>query len=182
MKNGSESFAGFEKQTIALCNSKGLDLYYTFDYSQLGLLAVVKEGDEMYNGFEIATDDFSNFDLNKITEKAVEEAVSLIGNDSVDSGTYDIVLSNKMMATLLSTFFSIFSAEDAQKGLSLLNGKEGETIASRRVGGCHLRIEKGVQEWLIIVHALQTVSLMRLPCIGTEMVCRGLLHFNGVCL
>ena len=131
--DGSESFAGFEKQTIALCNSKGLDLSYTFDYSQLGLLAVVKEGDEMYNGFEIATDDFSNFDLDKVTEKAVEEAVSLIGNDSVDSGTYDIVLSNKMMATLLSTFFSIFSAEDAQKGLSLLNGKEGETIASELV-------------------------------------------------
>ena len=34
------------------------------------------------------------------------------------------------MATLLMTYASVFSAEAAQKGMSLLNGKEGEKIAA----------------------------------------------------
>ena len=34
------------------------------------------------------------------------------------------------MATLLMTYSSVFSAEAAQKGMSLLNGKEGEKIAA----------------------------------------------------
>lgn len=128
--DSSQSFAGFGKDTIALCNSRGLDLSYSYDYSSIGSFAVVKEGEEMYDGMEIKADDFTRFDLDDIPKKAVEEAISLIGNDSVDSGIYDIVFSNKMMATLLGTFFPVFSADNAQKGLSLLNGKEGEIIAS----------------------------------------------------
>lgn len=38
-----------------------------------------------------------------------------------------------MTATLLSTFFSAFSGVDAQRGLSLWGGKEGETVAAPMV-------------------------------------------------
>ena len=34
------------------------------------------------------------------------------------------------MSMLLNTYSSVFSAEEAQKGLSLLKGKEGEKIAA----------------------------------------------------
>ncbi len=60
----------------------------------------------------------------------MEDAVSGIGACSVASGSYTVVFSNKTMATLLQTFSSVFSAESAQKGLSLLKGKEGEKIAA----------------------------------------------------
>ena len=56
-----------------------------------------------------------------------------IGKESVASGIYDIVLSKEMAATLLATFSNIFSADAAQRGLSLLAGKEGTEIANELV-------------------------------------------------
>ena len=131
--DGSQVMAGFCREKVALCNSKGLDLAYEYDYSQVGGMALIKEGEEMYDGFCIKTNDFTKFDLDQIAEDVVEEAVSLIGYESVDSGVYDIVLSNKMMAVFLSTFSNVFSAEYAQKGLSLFAGKEGQEVASKLV-------------------------------------------------
>ncbi|MBR2036300.1 MAG: TldD/PmbA family protein, partial [Lachnospiraceae bacterium] len=55
------------------------------------------------------------------------------GKESVASGIYDIVLSKEMAATLLATFSNIFSADAAQRGLSLLAGKEGTEIANELV-------------------------------------------------
>ena len=44
-----------------------------------------------------------------------------------------VALSPDAAADLLQTFSSVFSAEYAQKGLSLLNGREGEVIAAECV-------------------------------------------------
>ena len=131
--DGSQTFTGYGRQRIALYNSKGLDLEHACDYSQMGAVAVVKDGEDMFNSYCVKTDDFTKFDMDDIAAKAVEDAVAQIGKDSVDSGVYNIVLSNKMMATMLRTFFEVFSAEQAQRGLSLLADKEGEAIASERV-------------------------------------------------
>ena len=128
--DGSQAFFGFGKETVALMNSKGLDLSYSCDYSEYGAVAVIKEGDEMFNSFAIKAGDFKEMDTDTLAKKVVQEAVDSIGQESVPSGTYNIVFSNKMMASMLETFFGIFSAENAQRGLSLLNGKEGEVIAS----------------------------------------------------
>lgn len=128
--DGSQAFFGFGKETVALCNSKGLDLSYSSDYSEYGAVAVIKEGEEMFNAFSVKACDFRDADTDVLAGKVVQEAVDSIGHESVPSGTYNIVFSNKMMASMLQTFFSIFSAENAQRGLSLLNGKEGEIIAS----------------------------------------------------
>lgn len=41
-----------------------------------------------------------------------------------------VIFRNDCMPSLLGAFCGIFSAEAAQKGLSLLNGREGEKIAA----------------------------------------------------
>ncbi len=51
----------------------------------------------------------------------------------VPSGTYRALIDAKCMPDLLGVFSGIFSAESAQKGMSLLAGKEGEIIASEAV-------------------------------------------------
>ena len=128
--DGSQAFYGFGKETVALCNSKGLDLSYSYDYSEYGAVAVIKDGDEMYNAFEVKAGDFKDADGESLAKRVVSDAIDAIGQESVDSGIYNIVFSNKMMASMLQTFFGIFSAENAQRGLSLLNDKVGEAIAS----------------------------------------------------
>ena len=131
--DGSQAFYGFGKEMVALCNSKGLDLSYSYDYSEYGAVAVIKEGEAMFDAFEVKAGDFKEADGEALAKRVVTEAIASIGEESVTSGVYNIVFSNKMMASMLSTFLGIFSAENAQRGLSLLNDKVGEMIASEEV-------------------------------------------------
>ncbi|MDR0958684.1 MAG: TldD/PmbA family protein [Clostridiales bacterium] len=70
------------------------------------------------------------FEAEKFGEEAAERAISYLGAKSVKSGRYKVVLDETVAGDFLSTFFSVFSAKNAQKGFSLLAGKLGETVAS----------------------------------------------------
>ena len=124
---------GYGKVKVALCNSKGLDLSHSYNYSQLAAVVSVKEREEVYNGYKVVTDDFNNFNVDLLAQETVDKVVKTIGADTVESGIYDLIFSSEMMATMLSTFFTAFSADAARRGLSLLKGKEGEQIASANV-------------------------------------------------
>ena len=128
--DGTQAVAGFGSFEKAIFNSNGLDLSDngTFDYSYA--MAIVSDGKEMYNGMEVKSGKMADFNKTDIAKEAVKDALSTIGYTSVDSGAYTVVFSNKVMASLLSVYSSIFSAEAAQKGLSLLKDKEGEIVAS----------------------------------------------------
>lgn len=128
--DGFQTFGSFDRSSITICNSKGLDLQYSDAYSQFGCEAVAKDGENMYNGFVMKAVDYAKLDEDAIVKEAVDDAIEQIGQESVNSGTYNIVLSGKMVASLLGVYFSIFTGESTQRGLSLLAGKEGEMIAS----------------------------------------------------
>lgn len=128
--DGCQAFGYFSRDSITLCNSKGLDLQYGTAYSTLGCEAAIKDGEDMYTSFSIKALDFATLDEDAIVKEAVEDAIAQIGQESVSSGTYTIVLPGKMVASLLGVYFSIFTGESTQRGMSLLKGKEGEVIAS----------------------------------------------------
>lgn len=128
--DGTQAYAGFAESKSALYNSNGLDLEDSASFAYTYGMAVVAEGEERYDGMDIASGSFTSFDVEKIAGEAVKDAVDTIGAESVPSGKYPVVFSNKVMASMLTTYSSVFSAEAAQKGLSLLKGKEGEKIAS----------------------------------------------------
>ena len=69
----------------------------------------------------------------QIAGDAIADALSKVNAGRMKSGVYPVVIKNGAMADLLSTFSGVFSADNAQKGLSLLAGREGETIASAAV-------------------------------------------------
>ncbi|MCM1057399.1 MAG: TldD/PmbA family protein [Firmicutes bacterium] len=128
--DGTQSIVAYGRSTYALCNSKGLDLEDKAAYTLCMGLALVHDGGEMYDGSEDKDGNLADFDLKEIAGKAVEDAVSAIGADSVPSGKYNVVFMGRAFAQLLSTYDSVFSAEAAQKGMSLLKDKEGEKIAA----------------------------------------------------
>jgi len=131
--DGTQAFSGYVKLRYALYNSNGLDLEDKAAYASCVGMALASDGREMYNGSKLKHGRLEEIDLKEVAGKAVEKAVSTIGADSVASGKYTVVFSNEVMATLLSTYSSVFSAEQAQKGLSLLQGKEGEMIAADNI-------------------------------------------------
>lgn len=128
--DGSQAMGYFGRAEITLCNSKGLDLHYHDAYSLFGCYASIKDGADMYDGYKMIEVDYAKLDEDALVKEAVEEAIEQIGQESVNSGTYTIALSGKMVASLLGVYFSIFTGENVQRGLSLLAGKEGELIAS----------------------------------------------------
>lgn len=128
--DGTQAIAGYGSVERAIYNSNGLDLTDGSSFDYCYGFAIVSDGKEMYTGMEIASGKLADFDKVEVAKEAVKDATDTIGYTSVPSGQYTVVFSNKVMSSLLSTYSSVFSAESAQKGLSLLKDKEGEVIAS----------------------------------------------------
>ena len=122
-----------EKSVTAIVNSKGLDLYHEISVAGLVVAAVVTNGQEMANDYQIKLGALAKIDTDKLTKKAAEGALRKLGGEVAPTGQYPVVFDSEAMSDLLQTFSSIFSSEAAQKGLSKLAGKEGEMIASELV-------------------------------------------------
>ena len=120
--------------TVRLVNSYGLRLKTETPPGgavAAGIWLVGKDGDSTATGGEFAAGHlFRELDPEKIGRKAAEETLAKLHAAPVDSGVYRAVIRRDAMRSLLSTFSGIFSAENAQKKMSLLEGREGEQIAA----------------------------------------------------
>lgn len=113
-----------------LVNSKGLVLEDRSNMAYGYISVKVKDGDDIKTADRyVLSNDFTVFNVSELAKEAVDEAISMIGAKSVESGDYEIVLRNDVAASFIDSFEGIFSAEAVQKDLSLLKGKLGEQIA-----------------------------------------------------
>ena len=119
-----------ESSQVAIYNSKGLDLIHTNKVSGLVVAAVVSDGKEMSDSFEIKLGKLDTIDTDALTRKAVADAKIKMGGEPPKSGAMPVIFNTDAMCSLLGVFSSIFSSESAQKGLSRLAGKEGEIVAA----------------------------------------------------
>lgn len=118
-------------RTVVNGEKKSLDLLSRDNMAVCYVNATAKEGDKVSTGYGFkVTRDFDELNAEEIAREAVDEALFMLGAAPVPSGNYRAIIHAKCMPDLLGVFSGIFSAESAQKGLSLLAGKEGEEIAS----------------------------------------------------
>ena len=114
-----------------IANSYGLNLSFRDNLAVAVASALAKEGDRVSTGTGFAISrDFEALSVEKIAGEAVEEALVMLHAAPVPSGTYRAIIHSRCMPDLLGVFSDVFSAENAQKGMSLLAGKEGEVIAA----------------------------------------------------
>ena len=116
-----------------LVNSRGVDLSWEASVDAVYMSAVVADGEETNDDYDIKAGDPAGMDLKAMAEKAAAKAAAMLGAGVAPTGSWPVIFSSEAMCSLLSTFASAFSAENARKGLSPLKGKEGETIASQLV-------------------------------------------------
>ena len=117
-----------------IANTYGLDLSQRDNMIMAYMSVVAKEGDRVSTGSGFSYGrDFAALNADKIAAEAVEEALFYLNAAPVPSGTYRVIFDRRCMPDLLSTFGGIFSADAAQKGMSLLAGREGEMIAAECV-------------------------------------------------
>lgn len=131
--DGTATQALWERDRIAIVNSRGLDLHYENTVSGLAAQAVVRQGEEMTNAYELKLGDLAQLDKQALADRAVGKARAKLGGDAAPTGVWPVVFAPEAMASLLATFSPIFSSDQAQKGLSRLAGQEGERIASDAV-------------------------------------------------
>lgn len=124
------TYKDFENEKT-LCNTKGLNKAEKSNIAIAYLSAVVKDDTEIQNALAFKMgQNFREFDAKSLAKKAVDRAISYLGARPVPSKNYTILLENMAAADLLETFVGIFSAENVQKGRSLLKEKLGEAIGS----------------------------------------------------
>ena len=121
-------------ETFALRNSLGLDRAHQSNMIYAYTSVVAKEGERTATGMQLLWGyGLEDVPADRIAGEAIEDALSKVNAGRLKSGTYPVVIRNGAMADLLTTFSGVFSADNAQKGLSLLSGREGEKIASEAV-------------------------------------------------
>lgn len=117
-----------------IINSKGLDLAFKSNVIFGVVEAVVKDGERMRANYEFkAARSLEEIVTKELAKEAVEGALLYCGAKTVKSGKYRIALKNSAAASILRTFSGVFSAENAQQGMSLLKDKQGEFIGSEKV-------------------------------------------------
>lgn len=120
----------FEKERI-IVNSKGVRLKDKINGALAYISVVVKEGDDTKTGMGYRVfSDLEEVNFKDMAKEAVEVALSMLGATQIKSGNYPTIIKNTVFADLLQGFSSIFSGDNAQKGVSLLKDKVGKEIAS----------------------------------------------------
>ena len=123
-----------EKETVTIENSNGLSVSRTTEDAAVFCNGVVsKDGDTRDGYYMEFVKNLSDIDYDKLLKQAVERPLSQIGAQSVESAAYPVVFENKMFASLLGCFLSMFSADAVIKKLSLLDGKVGERVFGENV-------------------------------------------------
>ena len=121
-------------EVFCIQNTLGLHLSHSSNMIYAYASCLARAGEAASTGFKLlwgyAMEDVSPFD---VADGCVPPALDKLGAGRLSSGARRVVIRNNAMADLLSTFSSVFSADNAQKGLSLLAGKEGTAIASPAV-------------------------------------------------
>ncbi len=111
-------------------NSRGLDLSEKSNMIAAYVIPIAAVNGAMNSGFGLrAGYSLSDIDIDGMVQEGCKEAIDFCGAGSFEGGEVKIIIKSMAMCDLLDTFMPVFSSDNAQRGLSLLAGKEGETIA-----------------------------------------------------
>ncbi|TGK35115.1 TldD/PmbA family protein [Leptospira gomenensis] len=131
IENVPYSYAGKTWSRFILANSNGLYHTEKSNLVSAGVALVASDGkSKKMGGYSRSGLDLERIQPELIVSTATERSIALLGAEPVVSGSYPIVLSNRISPQIFGMFSSPFSADGVQKGLSRLEGKLGTKIAS----------------------------------------------------
>lgn len=119
---------------VFIGNTKGLELSEKSNYILAYCEVMAEEnGNAKENGEIWIGRDFARLNPKEIGSKAALKVLESLGGKSVESGKWDIIIKNEVMADILECFEGNFYAENVQKGFSLLKGKKGKLVAAAKI-------------------------------------------------
>ena len=119
---------------VHIINSYGVDLKRAVNFATVVAEIIVKDQDDVKTNFEYQlVDDYADFDFAKLADDLVSNAVKKLHASKIKSGTYDVIVQNKAMISLLGALSSSFSGESVNKGLSILKDKLNQRVFNEQV-------------------------------------------------
>lgn len=130
LKSITTSFS-HNKSTIKLTN-KDVDINYKNDIAYFTFEVNVNYNDQDDSGFGIIP--YSEYNLleSKIISK-IKEVEDKLKMNSLNSGIYNIILSNECVSNLLNSTFDMFDAFNIDKKTSILTDKLNEKVFNNKV-------------------------------------------------
>ena len=99
--------------------------------------SVAEQGEEGQTGYGLGfARRFADLSADDVAEEAGRRAIRMLGARGLPTGRYAAVLENAATAELLEVLIPSFLASQVVKGKSMLAGKQGQEIASSKVGIC----------------------------------------------
>lgn len=118
-----------ETETISIENSSGLSVSRTGRDAGIACSAVIKKDGDVKQGYYFDhVKKLCAIDFDKLQKFVLDRPLSAIGASSMPSGQYPVVFENRMFASLLGCFLSMFSGDAVTKRLSLLGDKLGQKV------------------------------------------------------
>jgi PmbA protein len=124
-----------ERESVeAIANTRGLVAEQRNNGCGGGGMVIARDAKEQEVGFgSDAKRRYAEFDPVKIGVEAAEKAVQMLGATNVATQRASILLEPKMTGAFLGIIASLVSADNVQKGKSLLAGKIGQAVAASGV-------------------------------------------------
>ncbi len=127
--------AGYEVTSRYLRSSEGVDVLEKISHFQasLSVMAAGKDGRTVNAHESDVVLKYRDFDREAFVREVAGEAVSRVEPRGVSSGEYHVIFDPRMAAQLLATFWPVFGGDFLYKGLTRLEGRVGQKIASAPV-------------------------------------------------
>jgi len=117
-----------------IVNTAGVEVEEKGTYIGIGTTLSVKGKEKITYPFNSSRRTMNSLDLEKLGETAANDVLRLTEKKSIETGDYEVILSPKVLAELLSySFTTSLCADQVQAKLSVLEGKVGEKIASEKL-------------------------------------------------
>lgn len=114
-----------------IISTTGLSLEYNQQYQYIYTEIGASDGTNERSGFEFdVARSWNELEFDKLVEKVVWQATSLLGALPKKTQSVDIILPAERASEFLELISELFSAENVQKGKSVLKGLLGESVAS----------------------------------------------------
>ncbi|HEB02703.1 MAG TPA: TldD/PmbA family protein [Nitrospirae bacterium] len=121
--------ASMRTSHVLIMNSKGLVQSFMATSCAANIMAVAEEGGDAQLGWGFSSGRFLiEVDFRQVGSDAARRATQMLGARRTRSARCLVLLDPSVSAGFLSVFASMLSAENVQKGRSLLKGKIGERV------------------------------------------------------
>lgn len=119
---------------VKIINSYGINLQRKVNYAMLVGEVIVKDGDEVQDNYDYQIKrDLKKFEFNDFAKNIVAEAIKKLKAEKVKTDTYDIIIQNKAMNSLLAALSYAFNGESVNKGLSIIKDKLNQKVFSDKL-------------------------------------------------